>query len=71
MEATFTKGDYFIESCFNKKGIVRYLCDDDYEKEHSWPNDIFHYFVDFKDGNYITCLNQYTMIKISKEEYDN
>jgi hypothetical protein len=71
MEATFKSGDYFIEHYVNKKGIVRYLRDDAYEKEHSWPNGDFHYFVDFKDGNFITYFNQYTMIKISKEEYDN
>ena len=54
----FSKGSYIYNKFIEKKGIVKYLRDDMYEKEQrkSNPNH-FYYYIDYEDGSFDTYVN--------------
>ena len=62
----FVTGDKFININTNKKGTVRRLRDDDYEKLQR-KNDLTHYYyhVDYDDGSFETYEGEKNMIPLT------
>lgn len=51
----YKRGQRFINTCTNKAGTIRYLRDDEYEKNQRKSNPTHYYYnVDYDDGSFET-----------------
>ena len=69
MPPLFSKGDKFnwfnLDGSINKSGIIKYLRNDEWEKENSHKKGNYYYSVDFTDGSFETYLSENVMVKIN------